>query len=236
LPEAEGERAPEYLLDALWTKQDQIFSDPELQADLAEALNAFIAKQKRRSPSSARAMQRRVSTLPVSVRVLDRAIGAWLEEASPIREVVLVRSIRTVLRRLDDGREERQRRPDQAWVEVREAVFFLQRASLVSGPSVRRRVWSTIGGRTGEALLARAVAEAFFGAEAPVPGRPTHAPRPSERFVGAWLAERVLLSRPSVREALRADLLLWESSPEVFVLLADLARSRDIDLVRELAP
>lgn len=231
-----GPLASSYILDALWSKEDLVFTAPEVQADLAEALNVFMARQGKQSPRTARSLQARVATLPVSVRVLDRAIGMWLHEASSLNEAALVRAIRTVLRRLDEGQELRRRSPDAAWIEVREAVYFLQRASVVGGPKLRRRVWATTGNRAGEALLAKAVAEAFFGTEVPVPGRPTHAPAASERFIGAWLGQRVLLARPSVRAALYEDLLLWESSPEVFRLLFDLAQARELDLVRELAP
>lgn len=233
---ASGELGPRYIIDALWAKEALIFGAPELQADLAEALNVFMAKHGKAAPRSARALQARVATLPVSVRVLDRAIGHWLEEPSPLHEAALLRAVRTVLRRLDEGREQRQRSPDAAWVEVREAVYFLQRASVVGGPKLRRRVWASLGARAGETLLAKSVADAFFGAEGPVPGRPTHTPSASERFIGAWLGERVLLERPSVRAALHEDLLLWESSPEVFRLLSELAALREVDLVRELLP
>ncbi len=233
---APGPRAAEYIVDALWSKHDFIFADPEVQADLAEGLNVFAAKLGDRAPASSRALQARVATLAVSVRVLDRALGGWLETENPLNEAALVRAIQTVLHRLDEGRDERHRRPEEAWIELREAINLLQRASIVAGPRVRRRVWVTLGARAEEAPLARATAEAFFGASAPTPGRPTHRPHPGDRFLGAYLAERVLLARPSARAALHDDLLLWESSPEVFRLLADLARSREFDLVRELAP
>lgn len=236
LAEAEGELTAAYLLDALWSKEHQVFGDPELQADLAEGLNGFIARRGKRTPRTARALQARVATLPVSVRVLDRATAAWLEDPTAARQAILARAVRTVLRRLDEGLVERRRNPDAAWVEAREAVYFLQRAAVVGGPELRRRVHVALGQRAGEGLLAKAVADAFFGAEVPVPGRPTHAPRASERFIGAWLGERTLLTRPSVRAALHHDILLWESSPEVFRLLCELARARELELIEELHP
>ena len=231
-----GPRASEYLVDALWSKHELIFGDPELQADLAEGLNTFLAQSGEKASSSALALQARVATLPVSLRVLDRALGNWLEAKDARAAANLTRATGSVFRRLRESRHDRSSRPEQAWVELREAINLLQRVSLVADTRVCHSVWATLGHRADEAMVARAAAEAFFGAHAPVAGRPTVREHASDRFLGAYLGERVLLSRPSVRAALRDDVLLREHSPEVLRMLADLARQQELDLVRELAP
>lgn len=225
-----------YVLEGLAKHYALMAGSDERLVSVVEAMVFFAANQPNRPPPIYDVLGARTRTLPVNVRVLERAVDDAARGASdPRRIAAMYQATYEALERLERARGEITAGAATYTVQVESAVRAAHRAFLLEDPHTQVLALWYLGRLADLDRVALATAESFVGAEASNPLRPTLSRSTALRLIAAWTMARLSAPAPGPRRALAADILPGEVERVVLGLLADVSRrGGDLDQLQKV--
>ncbi|MCK6548566.1 HEAT repeat domain-containing protein [Myxococcota bacterium] len=217
----------EYVLEAL-AKHSALLSVSEEQlVRVVEAMVFFAANQRDRPPAIYDVLAAKTRTLPVSVRVLDRAtVEARASLGDGARLAAAYAAAYEVLERIAASRAEILASGTGWRVQLEAAIAATERTFELEDPRTKALALVYLG-RLAELPEVAGTASTLLSARA-------SDERPALRLIAAWALARLMLRDPTARLVLARDVLPREVEGAVLALLAELSPRGDGDTLQKI--
>jgi hypothetical protein len=231
-----AERCGERVLEGI-AKHDAIIArDPDRFVEIVESMVYFAANQPGGAPPLYDLLGARTRTVPVSVRVLDRAIDRATKSGSNADHGAAYQAVFDLLFRLEGSRSEIAATPDAWRARIAEAARAARRALTIGDERTAVLVLWYLARLADSPEIALPISEALVGARSELGDRPTRSKDRTLRFIAAWAVARMQLHALGARRALLLDVLASRVEPEVLRMIGDLSsREEEHDLVQKLS-
>lgn len=225
----------QYVLEAIAKHDAFLARDQERVVGVVEALVYFAGNQSGRPPAIYDVLGERTRTLPVNVKVLERAIAAAAGR-DPRSVAAMYNAAYELLERIERSKKEILAGSAAYQTQLHAAVEEVQHAMRIEDARTELLTTWYLGRLAELGDVSSPGADMLIGGErADLPKRATISPSLPLRFVAAWTLARLQLGAPGPRRALARDVLPHEIDPVVLRVLADLSnRSGDIDQLQKI--
>ena len=212
-----------YVLEALAKHYALMASSDDILVEVVEAMVFYAGNRQSAPPAIYNLLGARARTVAVNTRVLEGAIERAAGGDGRARAAMYNATLE-LLDRIAARREEIRAGPAAWAARVSAGVQGARRALDAEDPDTALLVLWYLGHLATDPELARPSAEALVGPAVPEGGRPSRAPRATQRLVATWALARMQVHALGPRQALLLDVLSRELEPRVLALLADLER------------
>lgn len=225
-----------YLLEALAKHYALLSASEDRLVEVVEALVYFAGNQRGRPPGIYDVLSARTRTLPVSVRVLDRATSESAARAGdPAATAAMYAATYELLDRIAASKPEILADGARWQTQLEVAIRTAHHAFAAEDPRTQVMTLGYLGQLAELRPVALPAAEVLVGPSGAVPSRPTLARSTAIRLLAAWALARLQLHAPGPRVALARDVLPREVERAVLRLLADLSRREgDLDQLQKI--